>query len=288
MPSLRTIRRRIRSVRSTSQITKAMEMVAASRMRRAQLLVLASRPYSDRLRAMIADLAVRPGLEGQAQPLLQQRSVRNRIGLIVMTSDRGLCGALNSNVLRRATTEILDAGGMESTRIVTVGRKGQDFLLRRGARLQATFLRLAEKPDILAVQPIARIVMDEFVRGEIDAAFLVYPRFVNTLVQRVAVDQILPVVPATTSEPQLEYTFEPSPYEILGELLPRYVEVQIYQSLLETIASEHSARMMAMRNATENAKELIDSLTLSYNKARQASITKEIAEIAAGSGSMSR
>lgn len=261
-------------------------MVAASKMRRAQMRVMASRPYSDRLRRMIADLAVRPGPEGMVQPLLQQRATRNRIGMIVMTSDRGLCGALNSNVLRRASMDILEAGGPQAVDLVTVGRRGQDFMLRRGIRLEATFTHLGDQPGILAVQPVARIIMEEFTRGDIDAAFLVYPRFVNTLTQRVTVDQILPVVPAAVEGPRLEYIFEPSAPEILSELLPRYVEVQVYQALLETIASEHSARMIAMRNATDNAKELIASLTLSYNKARQAAITKEIAEIAVGAGAL--
>jgi F-type H+-transporting ATPase subunit gamma len=280
--SLRIIRRRIRSVRNTAQVTKAMEMVAASKMRRAQQRVMASRPYADRIRAMIADLAVRPGPEASVHPLLQQRATRNRIGLVVMTSDRGLAGALNSNVLRRATTAILDAGGRSQVEVLTVGRKGQDYMTRTGLRLSATFTQLGDNPGVVAIQPVARIITDHFKSGEIDAAFLVFPKFVNTLMQRPVVEQLLPIVPADTTEQQLEYIFEPSAPEILAELLPRYVEVQIYQALLETLASEQSARMIAMRNATDNAKELINTLTLSYNKARQASITREIAEITAG------
>lgn len=288
MASLRTIRRRIRSVRSISQVTKAMEMVSASKMRRAQLRVLASRPYSEHLREMIADLAARPGPEAGTHPLLHHRPERNRIGLIVMTSDRGLCGALNSNIIRRASTDILEAGGPSAASVMTVGRRGQDYMLRRGIRLQATFTQLGDAPGIVAVQPMAKIVMDEFIQGDIDAAYLVFPRFINTLSQRVTVEQLLPVVPAKITGGQPEYIFEPSISEILASLLPRYVEVQIYQSLLETIASEHSARMVSMRNATDNAKDLTDSLTLSYNKVRQAAITREIAEIAIGSGALSR
>jgi len=287
LASLRTIRRRIRSVRNTSQITKAMEMVAASKMRRAQLRVLASRPYSDRIRGLIGDLAARPGQEG-THPLLEQRHARNRVGLVIMTSDRGLCGALNSNVLRRATAEILEAGGPAVTELITVGRKGHEFMVRRGIQVAATFINLGDYPGLVAAQPIARIVMDEFMARRIDAAYVIYPRFVNTLTQRVTVTQILPVVPSAPDGPALEYIFEPSAPEILAALLPRYVEVQVYQALLETIASKYSAQMIAMRNATENAKELIDSLTLSYNKARQAAITKEIAEIAVGSGALSQ
>jgi F-type H+-transporting ATPase subunit gamma len=280
--SLRIIRRRIRSVRNTSQVTKAMEMVAASKMRRAQQRVMASRPYADRIRTMIADLAVRPGPEASVHPLLQQRPTRNRIGLVVMTSDRGLAGALNSNILRRATTTILDVGGRSQVDVITVGRKGQDYMARSGLRLTATFTHLGDNPGVVAVQPVARIIMEHFTSGDIDAAYLIFPRFINTLVQRAVVEQLLPVVPAETTERQLEYIFEPSAPEILAELLPRYVEVQIYHALLETLASEQSARMIAMRNATDNAKELINTLTLSYNKARQAAITREIAEITAG------
>jgi len=153
--------------------------------------------------------------------------------------------------------------------------------------IRATFTHLGDQPGILTAQPIAKIIIDDFVSNRIDAAYLVFPRFVSTLVQRVNISQLLPVVPNRAEGPQLEYTFEPSAPAILSELLPRYVEVQIYQALLETIASEHSARMVAMRNATDNAKELIETLTLVYNKARQAAITKEISEIAVGSGALS-
>lgn len=261
-------------------------MVSASKMRRAQQHVLAARPYSERIEAMIADLAARPGPEASVHPLLQHRPVRERIGLIVMTSDRGLCGALNSNVIRRAASEILQAGGPQASQVITVGRRGQDYMLRRGLKVPATFTHLGDNPGILAVQPIARIAVEEYTSGRIDAAFIVFPKFINTLTQRVTVDQLLPVVPAAVTGGQPEYIFEPSVPEILSQLLPRYIEVQIYQALLETIASEHSARMIAMRNATDNAKELISTLTLSYNKARQAAITKEIAEIAVGSGAL--
>jgi len=264
-----------------------MEMVAASRMRRAQLRVLASRPYSERLQQLIADLAARPNPEGESQPLLQHREVRNRVGLVVMTSDRGLCGGLNSSVIRQAMAQILECGGPEAVDVVTVGRKGQDFLARRGVRLRSTFTHLGDSPGILAVQPIARGIIGDFTSGRIDAAYLLFPRFVSTLVQRVNVQQLLPVIPNTTEGPQLEYIFEPSAPEILSDLLPRYVEVEIYQAILDTIASEHSARMVAMRSATDNAKDLIQTLTLVYNKARQAAITKELSEIAAGAEALS-
>ncbi len=251
MASLRIIRRRIRSVRNTSQITKAMEMVAASKMRRAQARVMAARPYSEHIEMMIADLAARLGGDANLHPLLEQRATRNRTGMIVITSDRGLCGALNSNVIRRATAEMLDAGGPGVVEMVTVGRRGHDYMARHGVRLQGSLTNLGDYPSIEAIRPAATIVMDDFVGGRIDAAFVVYPRFVNTLIQRVTVAQILPVVPAESDGHRLEYIFEPGPAEILSELLPRYVEVQIYQALLETIASEQSARMITMRNATD-------------------------------------
>jgi F-type H+-transporting ATPase subunit gamma len=287
VPSLRTIKRRTRSVRNIAQITKAMEMIAATRMRRAQQRVLASRPYADRLQQLIADLASRPNPEGETQPLLLQRETRDRVALIVMTSDRGLCGGLNANVLRQATQQLLDCGGPQAADVITVGRKGQDFMARRGVQLRATFTQLGDQPGILEIQPIAKIIIDDFIADRVDAAYVVFPKFVSTLVQRVNVCQILPVVPSEMEGPQLEYIFEPSAPAILSELLPRYVEIQVYQSLLETIASEHSARMVAMRNATDNAKELIENLTLVYNKARQAAITKEITEIAVGADALS-
>ncbi len=261
-------------------------MVSASRMRRAQLQVLASRPYSEHLQRLISDLAARPGPDADTHPLLRQREERNRIGLIMMTSDRGLCGGLNSNVIRRASSEILEAGGPSVVDLVTVGRRGQDYMTRRGVQIGATFTALGDTPGIATVLPIARIAMEKYAAGDIDAAYVVYPKFVNTLVQRVTMDQILPIVPSKNAGPQLEFIFEPSAAEILAELLPRYVEVQVFQALLDTIASEHSARMIAMRNATDNAKELISTLTLVYNKARQAVITREIAEISAGAGAL--
>jgi F-type H+-transporting ATPase subunit gamma len=284
VPSLRTVRRRIRSVRNISQVTKAMEMVSASKMRRAQMRVLASRPYSEQLQRLISDLAARSGPEADAHPLLQQRESRNRVGIIMMTSDRGLCGGLNSNVIRRASGEILESGGTSVVDLITVGRRGQDYMARRGMRIDSTFTYLGDQPGIAKIHPIAHVVIDKFAKGDIDAAFLVYPKFVNTLTQRVVADQLLPIVPAKNGGPQLEFIFEPSAPEILAELLPRYVEVQIFQALLDTIASEHSARMIAMGNATDNAKDLISTLTLVYNKARQAAITREIAEISAGAG----
>jgi F-type H+-transporting ATPase subunit gamma len=288
MPSLRDIRRRIRSVRNTAQITKAMELVAASRMRRAQARVLASRPYATAMRTMIAQLGA-ARREGEAlHPLLQQRPVQH-LGLVMLTTDRGLCGPLNTNIIRRGTEFLLSTE--DPVELVTVGRKGQDFMVRRGRTLRATFTQLGDRPDYMAIVPIARVIVDDYARGAIDAAYLVYPRFISTLTQRPQLDQLLPITaPTLEGEGQraVEYIYEPDPAAILEELLPRYVEVQIYQAVLETIASEQSARMIAMRGANDNAKDLIQSLTLSYNKARQAAITREVTEIASAAEAMAQ
>jgi len=283
MPSLRDIRRRIRSIRNTAQITKAMEMVAASRMRRAQQRVLAARPYADAMRSLIAELAVAPGHGEVPHPLLAQREL-DSVGIVLLTSDRGLCGALNTNTIRRSGELILEQS--HQVELITIGRKGQDFMARRGHRLLATFTRLGDRPDYMDIVPIARVVMDSYMAGAMDICYVVYPRFVSTLVQRPEVVKILPITAAERTEKPIDYIYEPDPLSILEALLPRYVEVQIYQAVLETIASEQSARMVAMRNANENAMDLIDSLTLSYNKARQASITREVTEISAAAEAM--
>lgn len=281
MASLRDIRRRIRAVRNLQQITKAMELVAASRMRRAQQRVLASRPYAQAMHTMIAQLGAARRDTEALHPLLVRRPIRT-LGLVMLTTDRGLCGALNTNVIRRGTEFLLEAE--QPVEVVTVGRKGQNFLIRRGRKLRATFTNLGDAPDYMATVPIARVVIDDFVSGAIDAAYLLFPRFVSTVVQRPEIVQLLPITPPELSEAErrrgVEYIFEPNPAAILSALLPRFVEVQIYQAVLETIASEQSARMVAMRNANDNARELIANLTLTYNQARQAAITREVLEIA--------
>jgi len=285
MPSLRDIRRRIRSVRNMSQVTRAMQMVAASRMRRAQQRVLASRPYSEAVRAMLGELSQQRADPSTLHPLLRTRAQR-RAAYIVFTSDRGLAGALNSNVLRRATEEILRHE--TEPEVVTAGRKGQDFFSRRGRRLAATFIGLGERADYSDIIPVARVAIDAYTDESVDAVHLVYPRFVSTLSQTPTVAQLLPIQPLEEHGTPLEFIVEPSPEEILDALLPRYVEVQLYQALLETTASEHSARMMAMRNATENALDIAQGLTLTYNKARQAAITKEITEISTAAEALAK
>ena len=281
MPSAREIRRRIRSVRNTSQITKAMEMVSAAKLRRAQAAALASRPYSEQLRELIATLG--GAAEGEdVHPLLQHRPVQNA-ALILVTPDRGLTGAMVGNVLRAGAAYVQERGGNPA--IVAVGRKGRDWMVRRGRNLIAEFTGL-DRPSVADVVPMARLITDRFVDGTVDEVSIIFARFQSTTNQRPVRVQLLPVVQTEVSdEGESRYTnflFEPSPAEVLAAILPRYIEVQLYQALLESLASEHAARMVAMHNATENARDIVKSLTLSYNKARQAGITKEILEISSG------
>src|SRR5919204_3448423 len=294
MPSLRDIRRRIRSVRNTAKITKAMELVAASRLRRAQMRVTAARPYAEAMRALISELGAAGTVgAGALHPLLAQREVR-AVGVVLVTPDRGLAGPLNTNTIRRGTEVIQEEERADgrSVEVVTVGRRGQDFLLRRGRKLLGTFTGIVDRVQYDDVIPVARVIMDSYEAGVMGRAYIVYPRFVSTLVQRPEAVQLLPIAGSTgeaaaADRPAAqEYIYEPDPATILDALLPRYVEVQIYQALLETSASEQSARMVAMRNATENAKELAQTLTLTYNKVRQAGITREVTEIASAAEAM--
>lgn len=298
MANARDINLRIRSVTNISQVTRAMEMVSAVKMRKAQQRVTASRPYSDQLRQIMSDLATQqPDPEQLALfPLLQKRPVRD-IELIVVTPDRGLTGALNTNILRRSTRFILDetppssgAGpGGEArapVQVIAAGKKARDYFVRTRQNVIAEFIGIGENISLDAVRPIADIAIDDFSSGKVDAVYVVYSRFVNTLVQRPEVMQILPVEPPKAHEGYSDYIFEPSPEEVLNALLPRYVEVQLYQAILEGLASEHSARMVAMRSASDNAKDIVRDLVLDRNKARQAQITREVSEIAAGANAM--
>lgn len=285
MPSTREIRRRIRSVKNTAQITRAMEMISAVKMRRAQAAVLASRPYAERLALLLSRLAAHPLTEG-GHPLLQRRPIE-RVGLVLITSDRGLCGALNVGVLRHAASLMLETSA--PTSIIAVGRKGRDWMVRHGRNVVAEVSKLGDRPALLDTAPIARLVADGYAQGRFDAVYLVYSEFVSTTTQRVAQRELLPVEPAVEAERHFaEYIFEPDPVTVLNQLLPRFVEVQIYQAVLESLASEHSARMVAMHNATQNAQEVIQDLTLTYNKTRQDGITKEILEIASGAEALRR
>ncbi|HET9017474.1 MAG TPA: F0F1 ATP synthase subunit gamma [Thermomicrobiaceae bacterium] len=288
MPTPREIRRRIRSVRNMAQVTRAMEMVAASKMRRAQQQVLATRPYAERIRAMTGDLATMTAFEDRNQfPLLIQRPIQ-RSEVILVTSDRGLAGALNTNVIRR-TVHFMQEERAESPGdidIVAVGRKGRDFFTRLGRRPSASFVNIGDRPTLDSIRPIVQIAIDDFTSGKVDAVFLGYTQFINTLRQVPQVVQILPITAPPGAGEVTDYIFEPSPAAVLEALLPRFVEVEIYQAVLEAIASEQSARMVAMRNATDNAREIVSDLTMTYNKVRQAQITREVSEISAGAAAL--
>ncbi|MBX3070256.1 MAG: ATP synthase F1 subunit gamma [Thermomicrobiales bacterium] len=286
MPSTREIRRRIRSVRNISQITRAMEMVAASKMRRAQQRVTASRPYAERIEAMISDLAALQ-LDAEqlaAFPLLAKREIKN-IEVLLVTPDKGLTGPLNSNILRRAGKFILEEAEAP-VKVVAVGRKGSEFMVRTRQDVVAEFTGLADSLTPEDVTAITSVVIGDYVSGKADAVYLIYSKFNSTLSQTPVVQQLLPIEPKAGSGEYNDYIFEPTGADVLTELLPRLVEVEIYQAILENFASEYSARMVAMRNASDNARDLVSDLTLSYNKARQTQITNEVSEIAAGANAM--
>jgi F-type H+-transporting ATPase subunit gamma len=280
--SQREIRRRIGSARNIKQITRAMQFVAASKLRRAQESTLAARPYRETLDEVIADLAAVLGDE--EHPLLAERDLskpHNRL-IVIITSDRGLAGALNTNTIRFVAREITEHPG--DLRVATVGRKGRDAMRRARVPIAAHFEGFGDRPSFADVLPLARLVTDDYVAGTYDHIDLVYSRFVSTLVQKPIVEQLLPVKASEDTEgiPGHQFLFEPNPADFLRALLPRYVATRLFQAVLESKASEESSRMVAMKNATENAQELIEDLTLSYNKVRQANITREMVEIASG------
>ena len=281
MANLRDIRRRIKSVKNTAQITKAMQMVAASKMRKAQQAALSGRDYAQLLNRVI--VSVRDAVEQSLHPLLQKREGNKEL-VILMTTDKGLCGALNTNVLREAM-----AFDPATTQFVSIGRKGTQFLARTKRNMVADF-PLAERPTFAQCKQISKFCIEKFLDGTVDKVTILYPRFVNTLSQ---VPTTLPILPITSLDeaglkstyeplPAIEggMTFEPDAKSVLNAILPAYVHYIVYQTQLGTRASEQSARMVAMKSATDNAKSLVKDLTLEYNKARQASITNEILEIA--------
>lgn len=277
---VRDIKRRIRSIQSTEQITKAMEMVAAVRLRRAQERVEAARPYAGEIRSMIERLVAT--FEELTHPLLSPREDR-RTGYVVFTSDRGLCGAFNAHVMRLAQDAMRER---ETRSLVAIGRKGRDYFRRRDYDILVDFVGLGDEPSMDKAREIVRAVLNLYNNNVLDEIYLVYTQFFSTGKQRPVINRLLPVDSFTGGEDQgariVDYIFEPDPERVLDIVLPRFVEAQVYRALLEAKASEFAARMLAMGNATENAKEIISQLTLSFNKARQAAITKELAEIVGG------
>lgn len=288
MASTREIRRRIKSVRSISQVTKAMEAVSAAKMRKAQSQVLATRPYAARAREVLAYIARLAGTE--VHPMIQPRAVVKRVGILLVTADRGLAGGFNANVIRHAAALIREKrkAGAE-VEVVTVGRKGRDWLLRYDPVVRAEFTKMPDNPTTYDIAPVVRILIDDFNQGHFDEVYTVYTDFVNTIKQIPVTHKLLPVEPAEASVGMApEYVFEPSPEAVLNQVLFGFTEVQILQALYESLASEHSARMVAMRNATDAADEIIDSLTLTYNKARQENVTRELMDIIGGTSAIAR
>jgi len=296
--SLRDIRKRIASVRSTQQITKAMKMVATARLRRAQERILAVRPYATKMFEVLISLAQRTSAE--AHPLLAWREPK-RVEVVVFTSDRGLCGAFNMNLIQRAERFLgEEKGKADEIALSFFGRKGRDYFRKRKVNIRREYVNFFGKVDYLLASRIGQELVKDYIENRVDRIYLLYSEFRSAIQQRVLLRKILPVTSSDSGEGReggladpvktpermvpkaVEYIYEPSEGEILDQLLPRYVEAQVFQALLETVASEYGARMTAMENATNNAAEMIDKLTLIYNKARQAAITKELIEIVSG------
>ena len=281
MPSVRDIRRRIRSIENTGKVTNAMSLIAASKMRRAQNAVLQGRPYSEKIQEVIAHLAAQPADDEDArQPLLLTRPVE-RVTVLVITPDRGLCGGLHANLNRRVGQFILDQP--VPVEAVAVGRKGRDFMVRTGRDLRAVFTDLGETPVLADTTAISHILIDAYSNTSADEVYLAYTRYVSTLSQTPVVEKLLPVTPSgLTGAERVGYIYEPNNLTVLQNLLPRFVEMEVYHALLEAIASEQSARMVAMRNATDNASQLGEDLTVVMNKLRQESITNELLDLIGG------
>ena len=281
MPSLIDIRRRIRSVKNTQQITKAMKMVSAAKLRRAQDRVIASRPYGAMLRKMLGNVAAAVANDENAgrNPLLAQREEK-RILLVLVTSDKGLAGAFNTNLIKAAQRFAVEHPGA-SVRMVLIGRKGRDFFRKRGAEVISDHINMAAKLVYADVAAIAGKAMELYRNEEIDAVYLIYNEFKSVSTQTLVASRILPIQMPQQSNPA-DYIFEQSPVEMLDALLPRYVETEFYRALAESTAAEHAARMTAMEAATSNAGDMIEKLTLYMNRVRQASITKEIIEVVSG------
>ena len=287
MPSLKDIKKRIGTVKNTSQITKAMKMVSAAKLRKAQEAVVAARPYADKVQDVVSSLALREDAEAHA--LLGKRG-KNRALMVLMTSDRGLCGGFNSSITRAVELFVKQNDeGYEAIDLMIIGRKGKELLKRKlGENIVKVHENLTGSINYATAQLIGQEVVEGFNAETYDAVYLMYNAFQSAMTQIVTIDQLLPVVPKEIEEETLlaDYLYEPNQAEVLDQLLPKYVEVRIFRGLLESVASEHGARMSAMDSASKNASEMIGKLTLQYNRLRQAAITKELMEIISGSESI--
>lgn len=280
MAKTRDIKRRIRSIRSTMQVTRAMKMVSAAKLRRNQERIVQARPYAARLMDVLRSLASRANPE--AHPLLR-RSPENQVDLVVITADRGLCGAFNTNICKRAAAEIAERTGTLPA-VTTVGKKGRDYFRRRIRSIRREVTDLGRTVEYTTAAGLAQELMGRFTAGETDAVYVVYSEFKSVVQQRAAAERILPVEPLELAPKEVaeDYIYEPEAAELFAALLPRHVEFQVFRCLLESAAAEQAARMTAMDAASNNASELIDSLTLHMNRVRQASITTEIIEVVSG------
>jgi F-type H+-transporting ATPase subunit gamma len=287
MPSGKEIRNKIKSVENTRKITKAMEMVAASKMRKAQDRMRAARPYGDKIRRVAANLS--HAIAEYKHPFLVKRESVKNIGLILVTSDKGLCGGLNSNVLRLAVQRMKEWETQGANLQVTaIGNKGFGFMQRAGAKLVSHVTGLGDTPHLEKLIGPVKVQLDAFVKGEIDQLYIGYTRFINTMKQEPVIEQLLPLSGEAvgSAETNWDYVYEPEAKEVVDDLLIRYVEALIYQAVAENMASEQSARMVAMKSASDNAKNVIGELKLVYNKTRQAAITKELSEIVGGAAAV--
>jgi F-type H+-transporting ATPase subunit gamma len=285
MATLRDIRRRIRSVQSTQKITRAMKLVAAAKLRRAQDRILAARPYAGKMAELLGNLvSAAGGTDGAAHPLLEQREGPRR-QVVVITADRGLAGAFNSNVIRRAA-EFIRTSNVTEVTLVVVGRKGRDFFRRRDLTIKRAMLGFWDKLAYAHAAELADYLMQQYLDGEVDEVHLLYNEFRSVAVQRPVREQLLPIPrgegQGEAAGAPVEYIYEPGPEAILGDLLPRHVRMQIFRALMESLAGEYGARMTAMEAATKNASEMINLLSIQYNKARQEKITKELLDIVGG------
>ena len=288
MATLRDIQRRIKSVQSTQKITRAMKLVAAAKLRRAQERILSARPYASKMAELLGNLVSGQGSDGAPHPLLEQREGPRR-HVAIITADKGLAGAFNSNILRRSI-EFLRSSSQTDVTLVVVGRKARDYYRRRPYTIKRDMVGFWDRLAYSHAQELADGFMQQYLDGEVDEVHLIYNEFRSVAVQRPVRVQLLPI-PKTEEavardpsvvEPSVDYIYEPSPEAILGDLLPRHVRMQVYKALMESLAGEYGARMTAMEAATKNAKEMIDILTIQYNKARQEKITKELLDIVGG------
>lgn len=285
MPSLRLLSRRIRSVENTAKVTHAMELIAASKMRRAQNSVVAGRAYAEMIQRVMANLEAQPEEEDNPNPLLAHRSVK-KIGVLHLTPDRGLCGGLHGN-MNRALAKFILSKSPTPVSIVTVGRKGRDFMIRANQEVKAAYTNMTDRPNVDDILPISQTMLNDYTNAEIDEVYMAYPQFVSTVSQVPAIQRLLPVEPADIPvDAKVGYIYEPSASAVLDGLLPRFVEMQIFHALLELNASEQSARMVAMRNATDSANEMVEDLTLDLNRVRQDNITSELLDIIGGAAAL--